>query len=45
MRNKFVKMKPGEKDKVYQIDEIWEENIKTENFAEMIKAKPYPIIR
>lgn len=40
-----VESKPGEKDKVYQIDEIWEENIKTENFAEMIKAKPYPIIR
>jgi len=40
-----VQSVPGEKDTVYQIDEIWEENIKTENFAEMIKRKPYPIIR
>jgi len=40
-----VEERPGEKARVYQIDEIWEENIKTENFADMVKAKPYPIIR
>lgn len=34
-----------DKDKVYLIDEIWEENIKTEDFADKIKAMPYPIVR
>ena len=34
-----------DKDKVYLIDEVWEENIKTEDFADKIKAKSYPIIR
>lgn len=33
------------KDKIYLIDEVWEENIKTEDFADKIKAKRYPIIR
>ena len=34
-----------DKDKVYLIDEIWEENIKTEDFADKVKAIGYPIIR
>ena len=33
------------KDKVYMIDEIWEENIKTDDFADKIRAKQYPVIR
>ncbi len=40
-----VRNEPGQKSTVYQIDEIWEENIKTETFAEMVKSKRYPIIR
>lgn len=36
---------PNGKDKVYLIDEVWEENIKTEDFANKVKAFPYPIIR
>ena len=33
------------KDRVFLIDEVWEENIKTEDFADRIKRKQYPIIR
>ena len=42
----FFQIDPRQsKDKVYLIDEVWEENIKTEEFADKIKGKHYPIIR
>ena len=40
-----VQHNPGGKDTIFIIDEIWEENIKTETFAEKVKKLPYPIIR
>jgi len=40
-----VQPTPGGKDTVFLIDEIWEENIKTEEFAKKVKSLPYPIVR
>ena len=34
-----------DKDKVYMIDEVWEENIKTEDFADKVRSKNYPVVR
>jgi hypothetical protein len=33
------------KDTIYIIDEIWEENIRTESLVQKIKKLPYPIVR